>query len=183
MLLNLWNLEQSIIPTSEQKKTKTKKKDLIESPDFYVNFSEGDRIWEDWQEYGFISGGDGKWYSQTLKNLSEGDRIFVNYCGSGYVGVGIVEKTVVPVKDFAIEINGEKVPIWEAPLKSKNIDHEFDDFDLCEYFVKVKWLKTLPKNEAYWEKGMFAIQHTCCRLRHQETREKLYKHFGIDENV
>ncbi|MBF2057775.1 MAG: DUF262 domain-containing protein [Cyanobacterium sp. T60_A2020_053] len=185
MLLNVWNLEQSIIPTSviEPKKQKTTKKDLIESPDFYVNFLEGDRAWEDWQKYGYISGGDGKWYSQTLKNLSQGDRIFVNYCGSGYVGVGITEKTVVPVKDFYIEINGEKVPIGEAPIQSKNIDHDRDDLDLCEYFVKVKWLKTLPKNEAYWEKGMFAIQHTCCRLRHQETREKLYKHFGIDENV
>lgn len=184
-LLNLWNLEQSIIPSSniESKKLKITKKDLIDSPDFYVNFSEGDRAWEDWQEYGFISGGDGKWYSKTLKNLSEGDRIFVNYCGSGYVGMGIVEKTVVPVKDFHIEINEEKVPIWEAPLKSKNVEHDRDDLDLCEYFVKVKWLKTLPKNEAYWEKGMFAIQHTCCRLRHQETRGKLYKHFGIDENV
>lgn len=40
-LLNLWNLEQSIIPTSniESKKPKTTKKDLIDSPDFYVNFS------------------------------------------------------------------------------------------------------------------------------------------------
>ncbi|MBL1211419.1 DUF262 domain-containing HNH endonuclease family protein [Geminocystis sp. GBBB08] len=181
-LLNLWNLEQSIIPTSvvEPKKPKTTKKDLIESPDFYVNFLEGDRSWEDWQKYGFIAGGNGKWYSQTLKNLSQGDRIFVNYCGSGYVGSGIVEKTVVPVNDFYIEINGEKVPIWKAPIQSKNIDHDRDDLDLCEYFVKVKWLKTLPKNEAYWEKGMFAITHTCCRLRHQETREKLYKHFGID---
>lgn len=84
--------------------------------------------------------------------------------------MGIVEKTVVPVKDFFIETNGEKVPIWQVALKSNNVDHDFDDLDLCEYFVKVKWLKTLPKNEAYREKGMFAIQHTCCRLRHQETR-------------
>ncbi len=184
-LLNLWNLEQSIITTSivESTKPTTIKKDLIESPDFYVNFSEGDRSWEDWQEYGFISGGNGKWFIQTLKNLSQGDLFFVNYCDSGYVGVGIVEKTVVPVKDFQIEINGEKVPIWEALLKSKNIDHDRHDLDLCEYFVKVKWLKTLPKNEAYWEKGMFANRNTCCRLRHQETREKLYQHFGIDEEV
>jgi hypothetical protein len=49
--------------------------------------------------------------------------------------------------------------------------------------VKVKWLKTLPENEAYWEKGMFAIQHTCCQLSNQETLEKLYKHFGIDDNT
>lgn len=108
--------------------------------------------------------------SKTIRKVRRGDQIFVNYCGSGYVGVGIVEKTVVPVKDFFIETNGEKVPIWQVALKSNNVDHDFDDLDLCEYFVKVKWLKTLPKNEAYREKGMFAIQHTCCRLRHQETR-------------
>src|SRR6185369_996096 len=36
--------------------------------DFYVSLGEGEhRTWEDCRNYGFISGGQGKWYSQTLK--------------------------------------------------------------------------------------------------------------------
>jgi hypothetical protein len=38
------------------------------------------------------------------------------------VGTGIVEETVVPVKDFKVKIDGQKIPIWEAPIKSKNSD-------------------------------------------------------------
>jgi hypothetical protein len=31
--------------------------------------------------------------------------------------------------------------------------------------VGVECTKTVPRDEAYWEKGLFAIQHTACRLR------------------
>jgi serine/threonine protein kinase len=34
---------------------------------FYVNFTEKGYSWEDWQEYGFIAGGGGKWFNRTLK--------------------------------------------------------------------------------------------------------------------
>ncbi|MEO7658468.1 MAG: hypothetical protein ABIV48_02540 [Pyrinomonadaceae bacterium] len=38
--------------------------------DFYVSLGEGEyRNWDDCREFGFISGGQGKWYSQTLKLL------------------------------------------------------------------------------------------------------------------
>ena len=52
---------------------------------------------------------------------------------------------------------------------------------LCEYLVRVEWIKSVPKSEAYWEKGLFAIQHTACRLTNRFTIEKLTEHFALDD--
>lgn len=41
--------------------------------EFYVSFGDAaSRSWEDARRFGFISGGGGNWYSQTLKLLSPG---------------------------------------------------------------------------------------------------------------
>ena len=45
----------------------------------------------------------------------------------------------------------------------------------------VEWIKTVPREQAYWEKGLFAIQHTACRLRNQFTLERLVQHFDLDQ--
>ncbi|WP_199196967.1 endonuclease NucS domain-containing protein [Achromobacter sp. MYb9] len=45
---------------------------------FYVSFGDTtSRSWEDAQRFGYVSGGGGSWYSQTLKLLSPGDRVWV----------------------------------------------------------------------------------------------------------
>jgi hypothetical protein len=56
-----------------------------------------------------------------------------------------------------------------------------EDVDLSEYLVRVEWLKAVPKSEAYWEKGFFALQHTACRLTSSFTIERLAKHFGLGD--
>ena len=56
-----------------------------------------------------------------------------------------------------------------------------DDLENSEYLVRVEWIKTIPREEAHWEKGMFAVQHTCCRLRNRFTLEKLVRHFGLED--
>jgi hypothetical protein len=55
------------------------------------------------------------------------------------------------------------------------------DPELSEYLVWVEWIKAVPQEQAYWEKGLFAVQHTACRLRNRFTLERLTKHFGLDE--
>ena len=74
-----------------------------------------------------------------------------------------------------------ETPILEAPLKAPNIGKNKDDSELCEYMVAVKWLKAVPSEEAYWEKGFAAFQHTACRLRNQFTIERLTRHFGLED--
>jgi hypothetical protein len=158
--------------------------------DFYVSLGEGEhRNWDDCRKYGFVSGGGGKFYSQTLKLLFPGARIFVNIPQTGYVGVGIVKAPAVPVKDFKVMedvMNGGVVadrlemPILNAPLIAPKMNENADDLDLCEYLVRVEWVKAVPRAEAYWEKGLFANQHTACRLTNSFTIERVSQHFELD---
>jgi hypothetical protein len=50
------------------------------------------------------------------------------------------------------------------------------------FIVRVEWVKTLPREQAIWEKGMFANQNTGVRLRDQFTLERLIERFGLDRS-
>jgi hypothetical protein len=178
----------------EQKTTKSNLKKGAEpwnGRDFYVSIGELDRRnWEDCRHYGFVCGGGGKWYSQTLNLLFPGARVFVNIPKAGYVGVGIVKEPAVPVSEFKVDnsllvgsanSSGEAIALLDAPLQAPNMGEHSDDPDLSEYVVRIDWIKAVPKSEAYWEKGLFAIQHTACRLASRFTIERLSQHFGLVE--
>lgn len=162
-----------------------KHKPIWNGQDFYVSFGvDEQRTWEDAVKYGFVSGGGGKWYTQSLNALQPGHRVFVNVPKHGFVGVGEVEETVVPVKEFIVDVNGETTPILEAPLKAPAMGNKADDPEMSEYVVRVKWLKTVPESAAIWEQGMFANQNTACRLQGEKgefTIERISEHFGLDE--
>ena len=151
--------------------------------DFYVTFGEDEqRTWEDALRYGFVSGGGGKWYSQSLQALFPSARVFVYIPKTGYVAVGKVLETAQRVKDFEVEVDGHRLPILEAPLKAPKMGDRADDEEQSEYLVRVEWQKTLPKEEAIWEKGMFANQNTVVRLRDPFTLERLAEAFALDEH-
>ncbi len=164
--------------------TGRRRKPVWNGQDFYVSFGVGQRrTWEDAVKYGFVSGGGGRWYSQSLNALEPGHRVFVHIPQRGFVGVGEVEETVKPVEEFTVGVNGQQVPILDAPLTAPEMGAGRDDADTAEYLVRVKWLKTLPESEAFWETGMFANQNTACRLQGEKsefTIEKLTEHFGLD---
>ena len=180
-LTRTWLLDPEQV---EQKASKSKAKKGSEpwnGRDFYVSLGESEhRNWEDCRKYGFVSGGGGKWYSQTLKLLFPGSRVFVNIPKTGYVGIGTVKESAVPVKDFNIETPNGEIPILQAPLKATKMGEYVGNADLSEYLVRVEWIKAVPKTEAYWEKGLFALQHTACRMTSSFTIERLSQHFGID---
>ncbi|MEI8019353.1 MAG: endonuclease NucS domain-containing protein [Schlesneria sp.] len=160
-----------------------KRQETWNGRDFYVSLGEyDDANWEDCVRYGFVCGGGGKWYSQTLNNLFLGARVFVNIPQNGYVGVGTVKEKSRPVKDFLVEIDGKEVPILNAPLTAKEMGKNAGNPALCQYFVRVEWIKTVPRERAYWEKGLFAIQHTACKMRNQFTIDKLTQHLGLGED-
>ncbi len=101
--------------------------------------------------------------------------------GTGYVGVGTVKGDPTPVKDFCVEVEGRAIPILEAPLTAMHMDDNADNPDLCEYLVAVEWIAAVPREQAYWEKGLFANQVPVCRLRNRFTIERLTQHFNLDE--
>ena len=61
----------------------------------------------------------------------------------GYVGVGIVKEKARPVTEFEVEVDGQQMPILEAPLaEPEKADHDAGNPELREHMVRVEWLKT-----------------------------------------
>lgn len=182
-LTRSWLIDPQEAEAKTSKTTTQKGKETWNGQDFYVSFGEGGRRnWDDAVKYGFVSGGGGRWYSRTLEQLFPGARVFVNIPGTGYVGVGKVTEEVVPVNDFMVDINGNPTPILDAPLQAKEMDRGVGDLEKSEYLVRVEWIKILPREQAYKEKGLFGNQNTVTKLRNRFTLERLVQHFGVESS-
>jgi hypothetical protein len=132
--------------------------------EYYVSFGDSQsRSWEDAHKYGFISGGGGSWYSQTLKLLSPGDRVWVKIPKKGYVGVGKVLEAVQSINEFKVQTDsGEQLALAVLKLADK-YRQTADNAELAEYFVRVKWLDAVPEGRAVNEVGLFGNQNTVCQ--------------------
>ena len=147
--------------------------------EFYVSFGDAaSRNWEDARNFGFVSGGGGSWYSQTLRLLSPGDRVWVKIPKKGYVGVGVVQEAVQSVKDFKVKTETGEQPALLALRHADKYRLTAEDPETAEYFVRIKWLDTVPENRAINEVGLFGNQNTVCqpttpKWRHTVERLKL----------
>jgi hypothetical protein len=182
-LARTWLIDPQDVEVISNKRGGTKGRETWNGEDFYVNFGPAEsRDWEDARKYGFVSAGGSKWFSQTLSQLFPGARVFVNVPSYGYVGVGKVFGAVVPMKEFRVKVDGKDTPILSSPLKSISMKkRDQNNPDTAEYLVPVEWLKTVPLEQAFWEKGMYGNQNTVTKLRNQFTLEKLVKRFGLEE--
>lgn len=143
---------------------------------WYVNVGESEhRSWEDMRRYGFISAGNGRFYSGRLEQLSLGDKIFAYQKGRGYVGYGEITSPAIMVRDFAIGTGN----LLSANLEQPNLAHDQDDEELAEYAVGVDWIKSFPMAEAKTFRGVFANQNVVCKLRDAATLEFLSSAFGV----
>jgi hypothetical protein len=146
--------------------------------EFYVSFGADDtRRWDEAVKYGFISGGGGTWYSNSLRMLNEGDRVWVKVPGKGFVGVGRVSGPRIAAKDF--EIDGR--PALDV-LQGQYHRHYVDDPERSEYFVPVEWEHTVPEVRAVREVGMFGNQNTVCKPvtpKWRATVDRLRERFGV----
>jgi hypothetical protein len=148
--------------------------------EFYVSYGGEHRSWEDALKYGFISGGGGSWYSQTLKLLSPGDLIWVKIPKTGYVGVGRVEESVQSVNDFTVPTPAGERPCLDVLQHAQVYRQDANDPELAEYFVRVQWLDTVPATQAVDEVGLFGNQNTVCQPstpKWRHTVERLKTHF------
>ena len=150
--------------------------------DYYVSLGEGDsRNWEDCVRFGFVSGGGGRWFSRTLQILPPGGRVFVCIPQKGYVGVGTVRETAVAAKDFMVNVGGELRSIVDvSDLRAPNMAEGSDNPERSKYVVGVDWIRTVPREQAFWEAGLFANQNTACRLRDESTIQRVAHAFGLD---
>lgn len=183
-LSRTWLIDPQEAEVKTSKSTSSKKTETWNGQDYYVSYGDdgdGNLVWEDARKHGFITADGGEWYTRTLKQLSPGARVFVCIPGSGYVGAGEVTESVNSINEFEIEVDGDSVPFLQAALQGHYMKDVADNPELCAYFVRVKWFKTYPKSEPFWEKGMYANQNTVTKLRNRFTLEKLYSEFAIDE--
>jgi uncharacterized protein YeaO (DUF488 family) len=150
--------------------------------EFFVSFGDDEaRDWEDARKYGFISAGGGSWYSRTLNLLEIGRRIWVRIPGVGYVGVGVVESEPIPASEFKVDLNGLEVSIFNIKSEA-SYGAGRDNPDAEEFFVRVKWLHTVGREQAYDELGFFGNQNSVCRPtveRWTNTVEKLKSKFAV----
>ncbi len=73
------------------------------------------------------------------------------------------------------------MPLLSVPLQATDMNHNAGDEALREYVVRVKWIKTSPRQAAYREKGLFSQQNTVCKLKNDFTLQKLAAHFHLDD--
>ena len=143
--------------------------------EWYCSFGavEGLRNWDDAVKYGFVSAGGGRWYSRTLMGLSIGDRLWVRIPQVGYVGVAEVTAKALVADEFitpAMELRG-----------GYNFARDVGE-DNAEYFVGVKWIKTLTESHALYEFGLFGNQNTVARPttpKWNHTVERLKQEWNI----
>lgn len=147
---------------------------------YAVNVSlEEHRHWDDSRKYGFIAAGYGRIYSSPLQRLNEGDIVAAFLKKHGYVGIGRITETVLPVSEF--RYNGQQ--LLRHTLKGSKLFHHANNANLCEYLVKVRWIKTLPAEKAQFlrKAGLFAPRPIVASLSGQpKTLAYLEKQFGVD---
>ena len=145
---------------------------------YYVNVGEGTaRNWDDCRRFGFLSAGQGVQWSEPMKSLSKGDIVVAYLKGHGYVGIGVVKEKAVNASHF----RHNNKSLHDFKLVEPGIFNNYDNAK-AEYLVKVKWLKSFPREEAKWQKGkgLFTTQQVVARLSNQtKTIKFLEKAFDI----
>ncbi|MDY3014430.1 MAG: endonuclease NucS [Evtepia sp.] len=89
-------------------------------------------------------------------------RVWVNIPHTGYVGVGLVSGEMIQASHAVLSVDGEPVPMKSLALKGTYF-YEENNPELAEYVVPVRWIKTVPINQAVKETGFFGNQNTVCR--------------------
>ena len=168
-LSRAWLIEPS--ETTNKDITETRQQ-LTWNNEFYACFGHNEnRDWDEARKFGFISAGGGRWYTNSLNMLEKNARVWVKVPGKGFVGVGRIAGLRQPATKF--ELDGRPALTVLAANYHKD---DAEDPDLMEYFVPVKWLDTVPIDQAVQEPGMFGNQNTVCKPKKQKwvtTVEKL----------
>lgn len=186
-LARSWLVSKEDAPAAVANTARKSKRAEWNGLDWFVAFGEesGSRVWEDARLYNFVSAGAGAWYTRTLRALPLGARVNVHIPESGYVGVGTVVGPAVRFDEARVTMGNEEPLLSEQPLAGHYVhavDGEPEDDATAEWIVPVKWQVTVPREQAYWTKGMFANQNSACKLRQEFTLERLAEHFGVDDD-
>lgn len=180
-LTRAWVCEPSTAVRSTRRRSR-RRVDAWNGVDWYAAFGDGAvRSWNDARKYGFVSAGGGAWYSRKLRGPQVGHRIHAYVPKAGYVGVGEVTGPAVPFDDAVVEADGRQIRLADLLLDG-TYRHEGEDRDpdLREWVLPISWGRTVPVQEAFRAVGVFALQHTACRLTNAHTLQLLAERFHTD---
>lgn len=145
---------------------------------YYVNVGEGmHRCWDDCRQYGFLSAGQHRKYSDPIRTLEIGDVVVAYLKRSGYVGIGKVQEKAVKVTDF----RHAGKSLQHYPLRVPNIFKNHDN-ENTEYVIKVDWVKAVDCKKAKWKSNekLFTTQLVKASLQGQpKTIGFLEREFGL----
>lgn len=145
---------------------------------YYINVGQGKhRCWADCKEFGFLSAGQDKKYSDPIRTLKQGDIVVAYLKNHGYVGIGRVKEKATRVNDFKINNKSLKQFDLEEPHIFNNCDNENS-----EYLVKIEWIIAVESKEAKWKSksGLFTSQLIKASLQAQrQTQDFLETEFNI----
>jgi hypothetical protein len=146
---------------------------------YYFNLGQGEhRQWADCRKYGFISAGQGPQWARAICGFNVGD-VFAAYLkGEGFVGIGQITEKARPIRE--VRINGR--PLISLPLECKKMNDNIDSDEKCEYVALVKWIRSVPEEEAKLKRrsGIYTTTHIRASLDNQpETRSYLEEAFGV----
>ena len=146
---------------------------------FYVNVGEGiHRCWDDCRNFGFLSAGQDKKYSDPIRTLEQGDIVVAYLKNHGYVGIGRMTEKAARVNNFKVHDKS----LGLHPIKVTNIFENCDN-DKSEYLAKVNWIKTVGSTQGKWKSksGLFTSQLIKASLQAQsKTIEFLEKEFDVN---
>jgi hypothetical protein len=119
-----------------------------------------------------------------MRKLPVGGRVFVNLPGKGYVGVGILSGDAVPAREFKVTHDGKDLRLLDAPHQAPGLAERaaLEDED-TEWMVPVRWLKSVPANQAITFKGKYGNQNIATRLTHTLTRETVLEKLGLTKEA
>jgi len=134
---------------------------IIVNGECYANFDtdRNSRVWKDAIQYNFFSAGGGTKYRRAMERLSPGERIWVKISPAKYVGVGLVIGSAQPASDFKVTTSdGHQISIFDVPKRGTYRRKDIDNPELCEYFVPMNWLQTVPEEKGFWGKDFFFMR-------------------------
>lgn len=149
---------------------------------YYVNVGECEtRAWADCRKFGFLAAGGARKWSDPLCSLEPGDFVVAYLKGAGYVGVGKVIDSAVPVSRFLFE--GRPVAIQK--LTQPGLLKRAADPVTTEYLVRIEWVASVAGRDAKFKprSGLFTTPLIRASLARQpKTLQFVEEAFGISWN-
>jgi len=146
---------------------------------YYYNVGEGvHRNWDDYIEYGFISAGQAPRFRDAMLGFHKGDMIAAYLKGHGFVGIGQITQTAMPVREVLIE----NVPLLQKKLTCPNISENSNNPEKSEYVALVNWISSYSRSKAKWKakSGLFTSQLVRASMDSQpETVKYLEREFAV----